>query len=214
MNDRLEVAEQAVEGALATARELALYRAFARKHGVYGLPEVPTRKTRDVTEADKTVIIAARAKRGSDFLWLLLGRDPVCVELDLTGEQVAGVLAEATRKKNDAAAAPRPSARATAIADARAVLQPVDRASPANWPPRIAVLNGGKTDEPPARNHVERNADEADKHAVIAARIQIKDNVGWDMFRQVYGAHRRLTTQQIAGIVAVHNRSPRPEAQA
>lgn len=224
MKDRLEAAEQAAEGALATALELALYRAFARKHGVKGLPQVPAKKTREVTDADKAAIVAARARRSSDANWLLLGRDPVCVELDLTGDQVAGVLAEVTRKANEAAvpqdrpetarrvatpvvvaAQPRTSGRSGAIAVARALLnKPADATVPANWPPRLHFLNGGKATEPPAKGHAERKADDADKRVIIAARVQVSKDADWDTFRQAYGAHRRLTTQQIAKVVADH----------
>lgn len=203
MKDTLLTLEDTAESALAAACGFAMYRAFARRHGVMGLPQVPTKKTHDATDAEKAAVVAARARRSSDANWLLLGRDPVCVEFDLTGDQVAGILAEATRKANEAAAA--------------AIASPADCAAPANWPPRIHVLNGGTASEPPAKGHVERTANDVDKDAIIAARVQIREGVAWDAFRQAYGAHRRLTTQQIAKVVADHTRAPQstqPVAQA
>lgn len=202
MQDALKALEDTAERTLATARELALLRGLARKVGFDAANGVPREIMRDVTEDDKPKIVAAN-RAVSNFVWMQHARDAVCVELDLTPGQVAGVLAHATRKENEAAAAP--------------VVSPTDRTNPANWPPRIHVLNGGKATEPPAKGKAERQADAIDKDAIIAARIQIREGDAWDTFRQAYGAHRRLTTQQIAKVVADRTlaaQTTQPVAQA
>ena len=202
MKDTLQALEETMEGTRATARELALLRGLARKHGFDVMTGVPKDITREVTEDDKPKIIAAN-RAVSNFIWMQHARDAVCVELDLTPGQVAGVLSYATRKENEAAVAP--------------VVSPTDCTNPANWPPRVHVMNGGKATEPPERGRLERPADVEDKRAIIAARVQISEDAEWNTFRQAYGAHRRLTTQQIAKVVADHSRLPQsaqPVAQA
>lgn len=195
MNGLLSL-QQDAERALGLARELALLRAFAASHGV-GVDQipVPTDKTRDVTGDDKPVVWAAR-DAVTELVWLHHARDAVCVRTGLTPDQVAGVLSERTRVANGngrKAETPR-----------------VVGWEPLFWPAAIAARDGADGAVPPPMGKVERQPDEADREFVLAARratAGTDDEEAWDTFRRAYGARRRLTTQQIAAIVAVARRT-------
>lgn len=170
-----------------TVRELALLRAFARSHGVDEVV-VPVEVRREVAEADRAVIRDRRA--GVDgATWLHHERDAVCVELGLTRTQVAHVLTMQNR--------PDPSASARKSQASRSV-------SRRSWPP--VRLRTATAADPTGRL---QPIEDADKKVVLAARkaIPMADRDAWRTFAEQYGAHRLLTSQQIAGIVAVARRT-------
>lgn len=187
MSDRVKQLQRRVREDLENARELALLRAFARSHGVDEVV-VPVEVRREVAEADRAVIRDRRA--GADrTAWLHHERDAVCVELGLTRTQVAHVLTMQNRA--DPAASARKS-RASRSASRRA------------WPPvRLRVATAS---DPTGRL---QPVEDADRKVVLAARkaIPLADKAAWRAFVEQYGVHRLLTSQQIAGIVAVARRT-------
>lgn len=185
--DRVRTLQRRVREDMETARELALLRAFARSRGVDEIV-VPVEARRGVAEADRAVIRGRRAAVERD-IWLHHERDAVCVELGLTRMQVAHVLTMQNRP--DPAASARKS-RASRSASRRA------------WPP--VRLRMATADDPTGRL---QPVEDADRKVVLAARkaIPLDDKAAWRAFAEQYGAHRLLTSQQIAGIVAVARRT-------
>ncbi|OGL95627.1 hypothetical protein A2348_01920 [Candidatus Uhrbacteria bacterium RIFOXYB12_FULL_58_10] len=199
MTDVLSQLQQDAERTLALVRELALLRAYAASHGysTVDVISVPALKTREASDEDKA-IVGARRDAVSELFWLHHARDAACVETGLTPWQVAAILSLRTRAINrngispSAAEAPAPAGWETRF-----------------WPASIPAPSGIDGAVPPSRGGVERQPDENDRNVVCAARraVALDDVEGWNKFRTAYGAHRRLTTQQIAGIVAVARRT-------
>ncbi len=182
---RLVMAEHTLD----QASELELWRAYGKCHGVS--PAVPDKKKREVTAADKDRINAERGEV-TEFVWLHVKRDALCVELDLTPDQIAGVLSEATKVRNGT-----PSRT------------PQAPGGPKGWPVQRVAKASADPALPPPPCAKEYEAEQVDKDLVIAERKHIPEtaNKAWSEFVERYGAHRRLTTQQIAGIVAVARRT-------
>lgn len=176
------------EHTLDQAAELELWRAYGKRHGVS--PAVPDKKKREVTAVDKDRINAERGEV-TELVWLHVKRDALCVELDLTPDQVAGVLSEATKVRNGT-----PSRTTQASG------------GPKGWPVQRVTKAGADPASPPLPGAKEYEAEQIDKDVVLAERKRIPEtaNKAWSEFVERYGAHRRLTTQQIAGIVAVAKR--------
>ncbi|NBS41325.1 hypothetical protein EBS80_01545 [bacterium] len=183
MQDRLKTLQCRIREDLGVARELALHRAFARNLGV-DVIVVPSEKRREVADADRETIRFRRADV-DEMAWLHHERDAVCVELGLTPTQVAHVLTMQNRADRSA------SARRS-------------HASRNGWPPerrRTATPS-----DPSGRLQPVENADRA---AILAVRrtIPLCDRSAWRTFAEQYGAHRLLTAQQIAGVIAAAKRA-------
>lgn len=183
--DRLKDLQRNIEDDLADARELALLRAFVASKGVTEIV-VPSTKTREVTEADRA-LVPARRDAVSELIWLHHERDAVCVETGLIPSQVANILGSRTRT---AAAAEPPAEVASTI------------------PPARMPLHGADADRPPPLASKEYDVDDIDREQVIAARkrIPLNEAGAWSGWVLGYAIRRRLTTQQVAGIVAVAKR--------
>lgn len=183
--DQLADLQKSIEYDLAAARELALLRAFMASKGVTEVV-VPSAKTREVTEADRA-LVPARRDAVSELIWLHHERDAVCVETGLIPAQVANILGSRTRT----AAAPEPPAEVASTI-----------------PPARLSLGGADADRPPPSACKEYDVDDIDRKQVIAARKRIPENEAgaWNGWVHGYATRRRLTTQQVAGIVAVAKR--------
>lgn len=187
MTDQVRNKQLRVSEDLEATREHALLRAFARSMGIEEVL-VPVEVRREVTEADRAVIRDRRAAASRE-IWLHHERDAVCVELGLTRTQVAHVLTMQNR--------PDPSASARKSHASRA-------SSRRSWPP--VRLRMATESDPTGRL---QPVEDADRKIVLKARraIPFEDKAAWRSFAEQYGAHRLLTSQQIAGIVAVARRT-------
>lgn len=196
MQDPLVALQESAERALATARELALFRAFARSHGVAEVSP-PKEKTREVTGEDTSAITKRRADV-SELVWLHHERDAVCVERGLTPDQVAGVLAAATRASNGSTSAnhanpgtPHKRVRTRGVT-----------ADPATWPERPLEASGTRT-RPPKRRQYAADPDDLDHQIVLVVREACDAGKGdWSALSRQIACVRRLWPHTIAGMVA------------
>lgn len=189
-----------------------------------GARREPPKETSELNDTIREAILVARAK-SSDEDWLRVNgrRDQECVRYGITRDQAAGILAAGTKreKKNGSAVGAEAPIAASSTSTLTSPAQKVggknlrnifDHAEWGTFP----LENGGNPDQPPARMF--REITDEDKGLVILVRAQcIEHKKDWDELRHKLACVRRLTTQQIAGIIAVHNRTKTlkaPVAQA
>ncbi len=183
--DQLRDLQKNIEDDLAAAREIALLRAFVASKGVTEIA-VPSIKAREVTEADRA-LVPARRNAVSELIWLHHERDAVCVETGLIPAQVANILGSRTRS--------------TVAPESPAEVVPT-------VPPARLPLGSADADRPSPPASKEYDVDDIDREQVIAARkrIPLNEAGAWSGWVLGYATRRRLTTQQVAGIVAVAKR--------
>ena len=108
MKDAIDAISRRERHALDELNECGLLRCMLA-HCLRTGMKIPVEKTRDVTQADHNRIRDARATV-SEEIWLrpFGARDALAIELDLTPDQIAAVLAVQTKESNGKTArAPR-----------------------------------------------------------------------------------------------------------
>lgn len=166
--------------------------------------ELPERPIKEVDDPMRAYILAARGPL-SETEWLRQNgpRDQICVRFGLTREQIAGVLAAATRRENGVRVA---EVESSPKEDCTKPLQgPVEPVAithePDTWPKREALH---PDNDIPPRNKKEYEVDETDFEILLAVLAHNKSD--YDALRLTIARVRRLTTQQVAWLRARYTR--------
>mgnify|MGYP001571373377 CR=1 FL=1 len=181
-----------------------------------GARREPPKVVSELTDLIREAIVASRAET-SDEDWLRLNgrRDQECVRYGITREQAAAILAGATKreKKNGNGKGHETTAPVTTMPE-ETLVTPVPMNNTKNirhmfdskeWG-EYPLEKGGSRDQIPTE--VIRSADEVDKSIVVLVHKLAKDHdQDWSDLRTKLCCARRLTSQQIAGIIAVHKRN-------
>ena len=197
---------------LNTAGEIRCLQAVANRQGI----QVPIEKVREVTSGNRLRIARARAAVDKE-IWLRPGgaRDALCIELQLTTDQVAGVLASLTKERNGGSDQGGGSGEPEPI-NVEPPAEPGQltiTADPKTWPLRQLEPGAKDRKELPAKNGVGQYPYEHDDldweilKAVFGA-ITAGDTK-WKPARDVFIRRRRLGMMQVAGMTTSLGGIPR-----
>lgn len=178
-----------------------------------GARREPPKEKGEYTELVIDALIASRAE-STDEDWLRPGgcRDQECVRYGISREQVAGILAAGTKreKKNgngNAVSVPTTSVSAPTSIEIStpSVKENVHNMFDAKEWGFVPIEKGGSSDQIPAKPF--REITEHDKGLVILVYTScVEHKKDWNDLRHQLCCVRRLTAQQVAGIIAVHHR--------
>lgn len=182
-----------------------------------GARREPPKEKGEYDESIVDALIASRAE-STDEDWLRSGgrRDQECVRYGVTREQVAGILAAGTKREkkngngNTVPAPTIPVSAPTSIAVSTPPAQkPVEKNMRNMFDAKewgfVPIEKGGSSNQIPAKPF--REITEYDKGLVILVYAScVEHKKDWNDLRHQLCCVRRLTAQQVAGIIAVHHR--------